>query len=79
MVEKPFSSQRGGEDYRVQGHNTRAEIQGVFKVIVHCMFEPPTSCVQSKKSASQDGMDGKFLHRTKSQEWYVLNDTTYVT
>lgn len=52
MVEKPFSSQRGGEDYRVQGHNTRAEIQGVFKVIVHCMFEPPTSCVQSKKSAS---------------------------
>lgn len=52
MVEKPFSSQHGSEDYRVQGHNTRAEIQGVFKVIVHCMFEPPTSCVQSKKSAS---------------------------
>lgn len=52
MVEKPFSSQHSSEDYHVQGHNTRAEIQGVFKVIVHCMFEPPTSCVQSKKSAS---------------------------
>lgn len=52
MVEKPFSSQHSSEDYHVQGHNTRAEIQGVFKVIVHCMFEPPTSCVQSTKSAS---------------------------